>query len=350
MRSLTELLSTSAICCRAASRSAGMRAETVEERFSMGILGSTGKKTPATDAKAGAGMNGQVWPEEVIHLRSSSVASLDGRPDIGSQIGFGDGAGCCLFQAQGHGKTRLAMAVGNLSQVDWLGPGCFGHDHKLIRETRDEGAHVHADKIAGRYHKSNSSAYLVQGKAACYAIPMDARQAREVNFAALLKLYKNNRVFADAAGLVPAHVSQLKNRVRAMGDEIARRIEKKLRLPHGWMDQPHDDGASPAAAIIPPARQPLGTVEARAWMDVIQALTPRQRETALDRLRDQAAENDEIASYIGGQPPTPAKTIWTPTTTSAPPASSAVENENSFTYERRTQDDLSRSPEDDRRH
>lgn len=179
---------------------------------------------------------------------------------------------------------------------------------------------------------------------------MDARQAREANFAALLKLYKNNRVFAEAAGLVPAHVSQLKNRVRAMGDEIARRIERKLRLPHGWMDQPHGDGSSAADDLIPPARQPLSQTEAHTWLEVIQALTPRQRETALGQLRSQAAENDEIAAYIGGQPPAAPKVIWTPPPPSMAPVRDGENPGNPLTCERRITDDSSRRHEDDRRH
>jgi len=52
---------------------------------------------------------------------------------------------------------------------------------------------------------------------------------------------------ADLVETSPAYISQIKNRVadsksgtpKAMGDELARRIEVALHLPKGWMDAPH---------------------------------------------------------------------------------------------------------------
>lgn len=45
--------------------------------------------------------------------------------------------------------------------------------------------------------------------------------------------------FAIAHDLSPAHVSQMLNGHRAMGDEVARRIEDAQHLVRGWMDTAH---------------------------------------------------------------------------------------------------------------
>jgi len=52
---------------------------------------------------------------------------------------------------------------------------------------------------------------------------------------------------ADLAATSPAYLSQIKNRVadsksgtpKAMGDELARRIEVAIHVPNGWMDAAH---------------------------------------------------------------------------------------------------------------
>lgn len=44
--------------------------------------------------------------------------------------------------------------------------------------------------------------------------------------------------FAEAHGLDPAHVSQMVNGTREMGDDVARRIESAADFPHGTMDMP----------------------------------------------------------------------------------------------------------------
>ncbi|NEV64719.1 hypothetical protein [Thiorhodococcus minor] len=95
---------------------------------------------------------------------------------------------------------------------------------------------------------------------------MDVRQARAENLAKLLRRHPSLRVFADRTELAPAHVSQMKNGVRRMGDEVARRIEAQLRLPHGWMDHPHGDGEDTpvSAATAPSLDQLLSRTSPRA--------------------------------------------------------------------------------------
>jgi hypothetical protein len=68
---------------------------------------------------------------------------------------------------------------------------------------------------------------------------MDIYEIRRVNFLKLLEKSHSDREFADATASTPSHVSQMKTGHRPIGDQVARRIEDKLHLEHGWMDQLH---------------------------------------------------------------------------------------------------------------
>lgn len=61
--------------------------------------------------------------------------------------------------------------------------------------------------------------------------------ARQSNLKALVDFYGSNVDVAEVAGLVPAHVSQVKNGTRNMGGAVARRIEIRLDLPDMAMDR-----------------------------------------------------------------------------------------------------------------
>lgn len=86
---------------------------------------------------------------------------------------------------------------------------------------------------------------------------------------------------ADLASTSPAYLSQIKNRVadsksgtpKAMGDELARRIEAALHVPTGWMDSPHhsvwvdagliEEQSKGAAAPVDTAELPGDAVDIR---------------------------------------------------------------------------------------
>ncbi|MBT3046419.1 MAG: hypothetical protein AB2728_15295 [Candidatus Thiodiazotropha sp.] len=65
------------------------------------------------------------------------------------------------------------------------------------------------------------------------------RTIRKANLLAQIARFGSQRAFAEEAGLVPAHVSQMVTERRNMGDEVARRIEKNLNLADGYMDLQH---------------------------------------------------------------------------------------------------------------
>jgi phage repressor protein C with HTH and peptisase S24 domain len=77
---------------------------------------------------------------------------------------------------------------------------------------------------------------------------MDVRQARVNNLNVLLGRYETLHEFAEKTGNNPSYISQIRNGVRRMGDDIARRIEHHLGLERGWMDQPHELPSEPREA------------------------------------------------------------------------------------------------------
>ncbi|MEW8506848.1 MAG: hypothetical protein AB2598_09065 [Candidatus Thiodiazotropha sp.] len=71
---------------------------------------------------------------------------------------------------------------------------------------------------------------------------VNIRTIRKANLLAQIARFGSQRAFAEEAGLVPAHVSQMVTERRNMGDEVARRIEKNLDLADGYMDLQHQRG------------------------------------------------------------------------------------------------------------
>ena len=79
---------------------------------------------------------------------------------------------------------------------------------------------------------------------------MDIYEIRYQHLMRLLKVYKAKDL-ADLADTNPGYISQVKTRRFAkgrgtparIGDELARKFEKGLNKPHGWMDKLHDDTA-----------------------------------------------------------------------------------------------------------
>lgn len=69
---------------------------------------------------------------------------------------------------------------------------------------------------------------------------VNIRTIRKENLLAQIARFGTQRAFAEQAGLATAHVSQMVTNRRQMGDEVARRIEKKLNLTDGYMDLQHD--------------------------------------------------------------------------------------------------------------
>ncbi len=134
-------------------------------------------------------------------------------------------------------------------------------------------------RLAPCYYDGKSSLYVADSVAHCYPKFMDVRQARKTNLSALMGRYRSDRAFAEAVGIAPAHVSQMKHGRRQLGDEVARRIESALHFPRGWMDHPHDDQAAPAPdvpALPAPAGDPrLAPAKPQTLTELLDDLSAR---------------------------------------------------------------------------
>lgn len=78
---------------------------------------------------------------------------------------------------------------------------------------------------------------------------MDTSEIRHQNFMALFKMFQDQhselptrgmlKLFAERLELSDRYLSHIKNNRKNIGAAIARQIEKRLKLPHGWMDNTH---------------------------------------------------------------------------------------------------------------
>ncbi|MGZ5179171.1 MAG: hypothetical protein ACXWC6_13545 [Ramlibacter sp.] len=62
------------------------------------------------------------------------------------------------------------------------------------------------------------------------------------------------RRFAERLQIHPSYWSQIKSRSRQIGERLARQFEQLCHKPPGWMDQPHDAGATGSPASPDAAR------------------------------------------------------------------------------------------------
>ncbi len=85
---------------------------------------------------------------------------------------------------------------------------------------------------------------------------MDTAEIRYRNFMALFKQFRDQhselptrgmlKLFAERLELSDRYLSHVKNNRKNIGAGIARQIEKRLRLPHGWMDNTHGAQLEPS--------------------------------------------------------------------------------------------------------
>lgn len=70
---------------------------------------------------------------------------------------------------------------------------------------------------------------------------MDTKQIRHANLLLLLASTEvSAEAFAHACGSSASSISQVKTKTRNIGDNLARRIEKAMNKPYGWMDTPQE--------------------------------------------------------------------------------------------------------------
>lgn len=90
--------------------------------------------------------------------------------------------------------------------------------------------------IAKCYGTVNSNSRVPRRSRLLFNARMDAHDARRANLLDLIARYGTIEKLAEATGSSASHLSQVKNSERQLGKKVARRIETKLDLPKGWMD------------------------------------------------------------------------------------------------------------------
>ncbi|WP_237173017.1 hypothetical protein [Paracandidimonas lactea] len=125
-----------------------------------------------------------------------------------------------------------------------------------------------------------------------------AAELRLENLETLVKEAGTADALAEACGLSPEYISQIRNRAvdkktgraRNLGSQAARKLETGMRKPLGWMDTNH---AAPHKAE--PSSEPWPLT--KATVERIRALTPQQQRQADDAfdiiLRGFEAERDK---------------------------------------------------------
>ena len=93
---------------------------------------------------------------------------------------------------------------------------------------------------------------------------MENKEIRRRNLLRLAGEFGTLKALAEATKTDPAHLSQIKNQTRDMGDDVARRFEKRLKKPLGWMDLPHA-GTQENPDNTTPGPDIRGTVPLISW-------------------------------------------------------------------------------------
>ena len=119
---------------------------------------------------------------------------------------------------------------------------------------------------------------------------MDSAQTRFSNFQKLFNDFVDRhahlpqrgmlKLFAERLGLSDRYLSHIKCNRKNIGHNVARTIEERLKLPHGWMDREHHTGVTPLSPSS--TTTPLDDKE-RLFLD-----------TALTLFRSQPAEAREL--------------------------------------------------------
>lgn len=86
---------------------------------------------------------------------------------------------------------------------------------------------------------------------------MDAHEVRRKNLMALIAEHGGQKALAERVRpTAPGYISQMVNGTRNVGGVIARRFEKHLGKPHGWMDQCHEEATQNVQIVEKEALSP----------------------------------------------------------------------------------------------
>lgn len=135
---------------------------------------------------------------------------------------------------------------------------------------------------------------------------------RRDNLLGLIAMFGDGTItaFADRTGTNAAHLSQIKNGVRNMGNRLARKIEVALDKPKGWMDHPQFR-QSEATLDQLEAAQIVGALKARpdeldAWLRhgrlLVESLAPKGAANPFGTVPRPAAADSRTTAGRKGRP------------------------------------------------
>jgi hypothetical protein len=130
---------------------------------------------------------------------------------------------------------------------------------------------------------------------------MDSKEIRHANLLALIKEHGSAAALARAIETDATYVTNIKNRVngRAMGDDLARRMEEKLGKPRGWMDVLHAEETAGGAQLLEAYRKasPEWQLTLRLLADLPQDQQPRAASAINDALAGKSNNPDGTSSH-----------------------------------------------------
>lgn len=118
------------------------------------------------------------------------------------------------------------------------------------------------------------------------------QKLRRDNFARVRARYHTNAAFSDALGegFSPSYVSQLLSGHRGIGDEVADKIEQRLQLDPGYLDQKHDEETVSGALSL--------SSDERDLLDSWKLLLAEERSDELLRIRQMAQRNQAVMEEL----------------------------------------------------
>lgn len=121
---------------------------------------------------------------------------------------------------------------------------------------------------------------------------MDNKEIRRVNMLMLAKEAGGLQSLADKTGTDAKYLSQVKNswNGRGIGDDVARRIERALKKPKGWLDVLQDKKAAPVAQQLS-AREEI-------VLELFRGLTPEQQLEQVQFIRAAYDANRRVQSFV----------------------------------------------------
>ena len=127
---------------------------------------------------------------------------------------------------------------------------------------------------------------------------MDIHQIRLKNLFLVIQKAGSQAKLADLIGVKSSYLSQIKNEKHPtnMGNDVARRIEEALLLPHGWMDKLETTKEMNIDVNKFKAMQKEEDEAEHELMTYFPMLLARQQKDILDRVKAYWEENRQLFS------------------------------------------------------